>query len=637
MSASRLSGIRAASALAWTGSALAALWSLEQIYVAVLSVTPSMVERPLHVVLALAIAYAILPWRGRVPEGEPSPWDHAVRWGLVAASLAIGTYYLLSYVRLSERIPYVDPLTATDFAVGAILIVLLLEATRRAVGWGLALVTVGFVAYDFLGPWMPGALRHSGIALGDFLDLQTMSTQGVFGVPVGVSSGYVYYFILVAAFLEASGGGRLFIDFAVAAVGRLRGGGAKAAVVASSLFGMITGSAVANVSAVGIFTIPLMKRTGYSATFAGAVEALASTGGQIMPPVMGAGAFILAQMVGKPYAEIALAAVIPALLFYISAYFMVDLQARKTGIDAVPAEQMPRLNESLPRVHLLLPLVYLVVSIVAARPLIQAAVESICLTIAVSYLRRATWMTPYNILRALAAGGRGAVAVAVPCASAGIIVGVTVQSGLGLKFSALIVSLAGQNLYAGLVLVMLGCIVMGMGLPTTSAYILAAVLMVPALVQLGANEVAAHLFVFYFACISMITPPVALAAYAAAGISGAPPGVTGWTAAKIGIAAYLVPFAFVLGPALVLQGPWMEVLSGTITALLGVYALAGATIGYLRRENRPWESVLLGLAAIALIVPILWISVCGLLMLSVVMLVQHYACVGAARKSTATS
>lgn len=636
MSGSRRPGDRAASALAWTGSVLAALWSLEQIYVAVLAVTPAMVERPLHVVLALAVAYAILPWRGRALEGGSSPWDHAVRWSLVAASLAVGAYYLLSYVRLSERIPYVDPLTVADFAVGAILIALLLEATRRAVGWGLALVTVVFVAYDFLGPWMPGALHHSGIALGEFLDLQTMSTQGVFGVPVGVSSGYVYYFILIAAFLEASGGGRLFIDFAVAAVGRLRGGGAKAAVVASSLFGMITGSAVANVSAVGIFTIPLMKRTGYSASFAGAVEALASTGGQIMPPVMGAGAFILAQMVGKPYAEIALAAVIPALLFYISAYFMVDLQARKTGIEAVPAEQMPNLKESLPRIHLLLPLVYLVVSIVAARPLIQAAVESICLTIAVSYMRRATWMTPSNILRALAAGGRGAVAVAVPCASAGIIVGVTVQSGLGLKFSALIVSLAGQNLYAGLVLVMLGCIVMGMGLPTTSAYILAAVLMVPALVQLGANEVAAHLFVFYFACISMITPPVALAAYAAAGISGAPPGATGWTAAKIGVAAYLVPFAFVLGPALVLQGPWTEVLSGTLTALLGVYALAGATIGYLRRENRPWESVLLGFAAIALIVPILWISICGLLMLSVVMLVQRYACVGAVRKSTAT-
>jgi TRAP-type uncharacterized transport system fused permease subunit len=215
------------------------------------------------------------------------------------------------------------------------------------------------------------------------------------------------------------------------------------------------------------------------------------------------------------------------------------------------------------------------------------------------------------------------VAVAIPCASAGIIVGVTVQSGLGLKFSGLIVSLAGQNLYAGLILVMVGCIVMGMGLPTTSAYILAAVLMVPALVQLGANEVAAHLFVFYFACISMITPPVALAAYVAAGISGASPSTTGWTAARIGIAAYLVPFAFVLGPALVLQGPWAEAIVGTVTALVGVYALAGATIGYLRRENRAWESAMLGVAAVALIIPNLWISVCGLVMLGVVLLAQR--------------
>jgi TRAP transporter 4TM/12TM fusion protein len=636
MSAFGGSHTRSTSALAWIGSALAALWSVEQIYVAVLSVTPTMIERPLHVVLALAVAYAILPWDGGSAGRESSPWDRAARWGLISISLAVGVYYLLSYARLSQRIPYVDALKPEDIAIGVALIVLLLEATRRAVGWPLTVVTLAFIGYDFLGPWMPGALRHNGIALGEFLDLQTMSTQGVFGVPVGVSSQYVYYFILVAAFLEASGGGRLFIDFAMAAVGNLRGGGAKAAVVASSLFGMITGSAVANVSAVGIFTIPLMKRTGYSAAFAGAVEALASTGGQIMPPVMGAGAFILAQIVGKSYTEVALAALIPALLFYLSAYFMVDLQARKTRIDAVPADQMPRLKESLPRVHLLLPLVYLVVSIIAGRGLIQAAVESICLTIAVSYMRRATWMKAADIFRALAAGGRAAVVVAVPCAAAGIIVGVTVQSGLGLKFSALIVSLAGHSLYAGLVLVMLGCIIMGMGLPTTSAYILGAVLMAPALVQLGANELAAHLFVFYFACISMITPPVAIAAYAAAGISGAPPGLTGWTAAKIGIAAYLVPFAFVLGPALVLQGPWTEVLSGTITASLGIYALAGATIGYLRRENRPWESALLAFAAVSLIVPIFWVSVCGLVMLAVVILVQRQEPAGAVQTPTVT-
>jgi TRAP transporter 4TM/12TM fusion protein len=610
--------------LAIAASALAVLWSLEQIYVAAFTVAPTMIERPMHVVFALAIAFAMHPFGGGTRPASWSRLDAASRWLMVVATGGIGVHYLMSYQRLSNRIPYLDGLLDLDLVVGIALIALVLEAARRSAGLGLTVVTIAFIAYAFAGPWMPGALRHSGISLEEFIDLQAMSSQGIFGVPVGVSSGYVFYFILLAAFLEISGGGRLFIDFAMSAVGRFRGGSAKAAVVASSLFGTITGSAVANVSAVGVFTIPLMKRTGYSPSFAGAVEALASTGGQIMPPVMGAGAFILAQMVGKPYAEIALAAVIPAVLFYVSAYFMVDLQARKSGIGRLAAHQRPKLKDCLPRIHLVLPLLYLVGSIVLARPLIQATLESIALTVVLSFVHRAGWMTPTKVLRALATGGRGAVAVAVPCAAAGIIVGVTVQSGLGLKFSSLVVALAGSNLYVGLILVMIGCIVMGMGLPTTSAYILAAVLMVPALIELGANEIAAHLFVFYFACISMITPPVALAAYAAAGIAGARSDTTGWVAAKIGIAAYLVPFAFVLGPALVLQGPWQQILTGTATAALGVYALAGATIGHLRLPCRTWERVVLAAAAVALIVPVLWLSALGMLAFAIVVVVQRF-------------
>ena len=385
---------------------------------------------------------------------------------------------------------------------------------------------------------------------------------------------------------------------------------------------MISGSAIANVTGSGIFTIPLMKRVGYTGTFAAAVEALASTGGQIMPPLMGAGAFIMAQMLGRQYGDIALAAALPAILYFVSAYFMVDFQARKAGLHGLSKSELPDLRQSVLKLHLLLPIGYLVYGILSGMSLMMSALQSIALIVAISYIRRATWFTPHKLVSALANGGRGAVAVALPCATAGMVVGVTVQSGLGLKFSGLIVSLASGELTLALVLVMIGCIIMGMGLPTTAAYILAAILMVPALTELGVNELAAHMFVFYFACISMITPPVALASYAASAIAESPMGATGWTAFKIGFAGYLVPYAFVFGPALVLEGYWLDSVTQFATAALGVYALSAAVIGYLRRDNRPWESALLFCGAVALILPDTLASGAGAVCLVTVVILQ---------------
>jgi len=611
------------------GSLFAIAWSLLQFYVGYDGTFPTMVVRPWHVTLAAAVAFASIPLSGSEPTGEKHrpfgalrPADRVLSTLLIVLSMTVGAYFAIHGERLELRTPFVDELNAMDLVVGSLVILLVLDATRRVTGTALPIVCIIFLIYNAAGPWMPGDLRHSGINFHDFIELQTMSTQGIFGVPVGVSSTYVFYFILFAAFMQVSGGGALFIDFALFATGRRRGGGAKAAVLGSSLFGMISGSAIANVTGSGIFTIPLMKRVGYSGTFAAAVEALASTGGQIMPPLMGAGAFIMAQMVGRQYSDIALAAAIPAILYFVSAYFMVDLQARKMGLRGLAESEIPRLKDSMKRGHLLLPIGYLVYGILDGYSLMTAALQSILLVVAISFLQRDTRFTLHKLLDALASGGRGAVAVALPCATAGMVVGVTVQSGLGLKFSGLIVSLAGGETYLALILVMVGCIIMGMGLPTTAAYILAAVLMVPALTDLGINELAAHMFVFYFACISMITPPVALASYAASAIAGAPMGATGWTAFKIGSAGYLVPYAFVFGPSLVLEGEWINTLVQFGTALLGVYALSGAVIGYLRRENRPWETVVLFVCALALIAPSSIAGTVGVLGLIVILWLQ---------------
>ncbi len=415
------------------GSLLAIAWSILQFYVGYDGTFPTMIVRPWHVTLAAAVAFASIPLfrKGRSQDrhvafsalGRP---DQVLSAVLIAVSILIGVYFAVHGVRLESRTPFVDELEVMDLVVGSLVVLLVLEATRRVTGLALPIVCLIFLAYNVLGPWMPGDLKHSGINFHDFVELQTMSTQGIFGVPVGVSSTYVFYFILFAAFMEASGGGALFIDFALAATGRRRGGGAKAAVVGSSLFGMISGSAIANVTGSGIFTIPLMKRVGYTGTFAAAVEALASTGGQIMPPLMGAGAFIMAQMLGRQYGDIALAAALPAILYFVSAYFIVDFQARKAGLHGLSKSELPDLRQSVLKLHLLLPIGYLVYGILSGMSLMMSALQSIALIVAISYIRRATWFTPHKLVSALANGGRGAVAVALPCATAGMVVGVTV-------------------------------------------------------------------------------------------------------------------------------------------------------------------------------------------------------------------
>lgn len=616
--------------IAWAGMLLAGLWSIVQVSFVFMGNYDELVLMPAHLAFALAVTFALYPAvsksrktdEAREAGGDRNPVDAAISILAIAASALVLAYYLWNREALALRIPLVDSLSSVDTAVGLAIVVMVVEGGRRVAGLGMTIVVLVFIAYAFAGPSLPTALRHSGLSLADFLDLQVLTTEGIFGTPIGVSATYVFYFILFGAFLEATGGGQLFINLAIAMTGKYRGGAAKAATTGSALLGMTSGSAVANVMGTGIFTIPLMKRTGYKPHFAGAVEALSSTGGQLMPPMLGAAAFIIAQNLGVPYSAVVIASVLPAIVYYLAVFLAVDLEARYRDIRPIPPEDRVPLAKSLPQLYLLLPLAYLIYAVMSGRQLMAGAVEAVGISIAVSLFSAASRLGPRRILKALAEGGSRAITVAIPCAAAGIVVGIVVQTGIGVRFTELLVALSGDNLLICLVAVSVGCIVMGMGLPTTAAYIMGATLFVPTLMQLGVNQMAAHLFVFYFSCLSMITPPVALASFAAASIAGTSSSRVGWTTVRLAVPAYLVPFAFVVEPALIMEGDAVPTMVSFATALIGVYALAAANVGYMRRRNRPVERVLLIGAAVALIYPSIWVSTAGGIVLAAIFLWQ---------------
>ncbi len=608
-------------------SLLAIGWSTFQLYTAGLGFYPEMIQRPLHVVFALSLAFLIYPVRRNTEREEGQTfWGSAAWYDLLLSGLALaaGAHLVWHYERLATRIHFVDPLHPLDIAAALVLIVLTLEACRRVVGWSLPTIALVFFIYQLIGPWMPGLLRHSGISLSDLAEQQGLSVQGLFGIPTGVISNYVFYFILFAAFMEISGGGQLFIDLAFRLTGTRRGGPAKGAIVGSSLMGTISGSAVANVSGTGVFTIPLMKKAGYSAPFAGAVEAVASTGGQLMPPIMGSAAFIMAEMVGISYLSIALYATIPAVVYYVAVFLMVDLKAKKEGLLGLKAEELPSLDKLKTRLMLLLPMGVLVYQIFAGYSLQRAAFTATLAVVVASLFSRVTRLSPSDILKALQMGARRAVGVTVPAAAAGIVVGVVSYTGIGLKFSSLIIMTSGGYLLPALILIMLGCIIMGMGMPTSGAYIMGAILMAPALQAMGVEIIPAHLFVLYFCALSMVTPPVALASYVAASISGAGIMETGWRAFQLSLAGFLIPYAFVFNPAIVLQGSWDETLWTAGSLLLGIYALAGAIMQYLFRLNRRWETLCLWASAFLLISPESITDGIGLLVLLLVALNQTH-------------
>jgi TRAP transporter 4TM/12TM fusion protein len=594
-------------------AAVAAAFSGFHLWTSFFGTLPTLQQGYAHLGFALVLIFLTRPFVAGLARPERAWLRWAIDVPLIVAGVAISVYAVHNFLEIARR-GAGNP-TPLSVWLGVVAVVLVIDATRRMVGWALPILALLFLVYAFVGPWMPGPLGHRGYDLERVAATLYLTTAGIPGTPLQVSSTYVAIFIIFAAFLDASGAGKFFIDWTYAGLGWLRGGPAKVAVVGSALMGTISGSAVANVVATGTFTIPVMKRAGLKPAFAGGVEAAASSGGQIMPPVMGAAAFIMVEILGAPYTTIMAAALIPGLLYFLAVLTMVDFEVAKNGIRGLPRSELPDAWLIFKGGwHLLAPLFLLIYLLVWLEYTpITAAAYSLATVVAVSFLRRATWMVPERIWAALRAGGFAMLEVAAACACAGIIIGVLMLTGLATRLSGIMISLAGGNLFILMVITMLVSLVLGMGLPTSAVYVVLATLVVPAMVQMGVEPLAAHMFVFYFGVLANVTPPVAIAAYAAAGLAGANATTTGVVAFKIALAGFLLPFMWVYNPALLLQGGPLEVAVAVATGALGIVTLASAVQGYLFGTRSGWHHrLLLGFGALALIKPGVTTDVAGL-------------------------
>ena len=528
--------------------------------------------RGTHLAFALVIVFLLFPGPTRM--GRLGAIPDVL---FIAGSLLTVGYLIWNQDALYQRFQFVFPPEPHQMWLGWGLTFLVLEGTRRTLGVALPLTALAFIVY---------ALATGSLTSGYIVDINYLTTEGIFGIPLNVSATFLFLFVLFGALAERLGTGRFFIEFATAIAGRAAGGPAKVASLSSALFGSISGSAVANIMTTGSYTIPLMKRLGYRPAFAGSVEAVASTGGQIMPPVMGAAAFVMAEIMGVSYLDVMLIALIPALLFFTAVFVAIHFEAKRVGLSGLPDEQIPKAGAVLrERGHQIIPLIVIVAILFAGYSPAYAAFCGILAIVPTAMLRAATRaeITVSAITEGLRNGIRNAVQVAMACACAGIVVGVIVHSGLGLEFSSVVRAVSQDSLLLALILTALAGIVVGMGLPTTPAYILQTALLIPALVKLGTTLEAAHLFALYFAILSAITPPVAIGLFAANAISGAGLWETSKASFKLGLTGYIVPFMFVYSPALIMQGTVPQIALATATALVGVTFLAAGLHGYMHR------------------------------------------------------
>ncbi|APX94898.1 C4-dicarboxylate ABC transporter permease [Halomonas sp. 1513] len=530
---------------------------------------------------------------------------------LMVCALASAGYFLVIYntpLRMSTGTSFA-PMGISYAAIAGSL--LILEMTRRVTGNALVIISLVFLAYVWGGPYLPGFLGYPGLSVGRFFS-QVYTDAGILGPTTAVSSTYIILFIIFAAFLQASKVGDYFVNFAFAAAGRARGGPAKVSIFASGLMGMINGTSAGNVVSTGSLTIPLMKKVGYPARSAGAIEAAASSGGQIMPPIMGAGAFIMAEITGIPYREIAVAALIPAALYFLSVYCMVDFEAARKGMRGMRKDEIPQFRRLVKQVYLFAPIIILIAALFMGYSVIRAG------TLATASAAVVSWLSPHkmgipSILRALQLAGTMSIQIIVVCACAGLIVGVISLTGVGARFSSLLLGLAGVSQLLALFFAMCISILLGMGMPTTAAYAVAASVVAPGLIGIGIQPLVAHFFVFYFAVMSAITPPVALAAYAASGISGANAMETSTTSFKIGLAAFIVPFMFFYSPAILMEGSGMQILRVAVTATIGVVMLAAAVQAWYFGAVKSWQRLLLLAGAICMIYGGIYTDIAGLL------------------------
>ncbi len=570
-------------------------------------------HRSTSLALMSLLAFLFFPL-GRKGFAAPLTWHFAVDLAAMAIVAGAQVWTLVHIDR------FVDPgytATTADIVIGTLLILAVLEGTRRTVGWGLTLTAVFFIVQTLRADWFFGIFYGPPTPWTTMVESFFGKEEGLYGIPVAIMSSVLILFILFSAFLSTTGIGEFFVKLATAVAGRLTGGPAKVSVFSSALLGTISGSGVANVLMDGVFTIPMMKRAGYRATFAAAVEATASIGGQIMPPIMAAAAFIMADFVGVPFRQVALAAAIPALLYFFCVFMTVHFEARRLGLQKVPREEMPSLRGTLRQDgYLLLPIVALLWYLYQGFTEETAGLMAIATTFVLSFVRRRSRLGPERLLRAFEMGARASVTVAMAVAAAGLIIGCVFLSGIGMQFSFILIKLSGGQLWLALVYTTFAAFILGMSLPTTAVYLTLAIIVAPGLVQMGVPKMAAHMFIFYMGVTSDLTPPTCLSPFAAAGIAGSPPMATAWQAMRLGAVLYIVPFMFVYSPALLATGSLPEIVLATLTAGLGIFCLAAGLQGWLRRLATPVERALLLGAAVALISPGLYTDLAGVGLLS---------------------
>ncbi len=631
-------------------------------------------QRSIHLAFVLPLAFVLFPVNSKAPKDRVPIYD----WILAVLAAAPGVYSMVNYTAITERIQQIDPLTTAQLVLGSLLVILLLEGTRRIVGLPLSLIAALFAVYMLYGYKLPGLLQGFQFQYPEVIEQLYLTDEGIFASPLGVSATYVMIFLIFGAFLEKSGAGDWFMSVAQAFTGTTPGGPAQIAVLSSCLFGSISGSAVANVYGTGTFTIPLMKKIGYEPFFAGAVEAVASSGGQIMPPIMGAGAFLMASFLGLQYREIMIAAIFPALLYYGALFLMVRLRALKTGLRGLDPSELPSKEYVLKRFYMIAPIVGLIAFLLIGYTPMRAALLGIGLAWLVSffnfkpettssqkvmafivagislglgvvisldpeisdsvkpgmqfvivgaYMLIASWFNPgmntRDFIDAIEQGARGIPLVCVACATAGIVLGAVSLTGIGGKLVGFVISFAGNMPLVALVLVMLIATLLGMGLPTTGAYILAAALGAPILMKLGFPPIAAHMFVFYYAIISNITPPVALAAYAASSIAGSNPNKTGFQAMQLGFLAYVVPFAFCYDPGLLMQGSWAQIGWALLSGIGAVFSFAYMWMGYIKKPINIVMRLLLCVAGVMCLMVWPAVTVAGLVILAAVCFINR--------------
>lgn len=628
----------------WFIAALAISYSLFHLYIT-FNPLPELIQRAAHVSIGLALIFLLYPAR-QASSRQKVAWTD---WIWVIASFASFFYLFKEYQPIMTTRGGIP--NTLDIVFSIMTVVLVVEAARRVMGWMLPILGLIFLSYPFVShfDWMPDRLLTRPYTFSDIFGQMYLKTEGLYSSAIGASVTFIFLFILFGAFLAKSGMGKLFNDLAMALAGHKQGGPAKVAVISSGFMGSINGTAVANVVGTGSFTIPLMKKIGYHKNFAGAVEASASVGGQILPPVMGASAFIMAETTGVSYGTIALAAVLPALLYYLGVMAQVHFRAGRDNLKGVPKADLPRVKEVLKeRGHLLLPIIALVVFLFQSIPVSYAAVYTILLTIVVAAFRKSTRMGPKEILEALADGAKQSLSVMSACAVVGIIIGVVSLTSFGSVMTSSIMSIGAGSLFLTLFFTMIASMILGMGLPSIPAYIITATMAAPALANFDIPILVAHMFVFYFGLFANITPPVALAAFAGAGIAGGDPMRTGFLALRLSLAGFIVPFLFVYNPAMLMIDTtniavnakefglpaWNVILSITITSIVGILALGAAVEGYFKTAMNWFWRIFLGVGALMMIVPETMTDIIGTIM---VIIAIGFNIIQARRENTITT